>query len=70
MAISEGEIKAILNDPKRMLDLIRTFHNLLHLYEIEQLKKNTRPNERLGLSDSVELILKDSKGNIKEERKV
>lgn len=70
MPISEAELKVILNDPKRMFDLLRILHNLLHLYETEQIKKNTQPNEKLGMSDTVELILKDNKGNIKEERKV
>lgn len=71
--VSEAEIKAIINNPKRMLDLVRTFHSLLHLYEQEQIKKSTQKpqsNENLGFRDSMELILKDNKGNIKEERKI
>lgn len=67
MPLSEENLKEILNDPKKMLDLIRLFHSLLHVYEIEELK-NKNKIETLGVNDSVELILKDNNGNIKEVR--
>lgn len=68
---NEESIQEILNNPEKLLDLIRTVHNLLHVYEIKKIQESKpKSNETLGVNDSVELVLKDNNGNTKEVRKV
>jgi len=67
--MQENELNELLNSPERLFNLVRTFHSLLHLYDLKQIQvKGIKPDEVIGVSDSVQIILKDSKGNIKEVR--
>ncbi len=56
--MNEEEIKQILNDPKKLLDLFRLFHQLIHVYEVQEMKRQ-KPGtkEKVGLSDSVSIQL-------------
>ncbi|MFW6174059.1 MAG: hypothetical protein ACOC5T_09970, partial [Elusimicrobiota bacterium] len=52
--------KKIIEDPKKLLDLFRVFHRLIHIYEIqENLKEKSnqpnKPNEKMGLNDSLNI---------------
>ena len=68
--MNEKEIKEILNDPKKLLDLFRLFHQLIHVYEAqERLAKTKAPGEKMGLSDSVEIKLTKSDSNKTQEVK-
>jgi len=56
--MNEEEIKQILNDPKKILDLFRVFHQLIHVYEAQEMqKKKPGTKEQVGLSDSVNIQL-------------
>lgn len=54
--MNDEEIKKILNDPKKLLDLFRLFHQLLHVYDAQEMKKKqSGTQEKLGLTDSIEI---------------
>ena len=56
--MNEEEAKKILNDPKKILDLFRVFHQLIHVYEAQEMqKKKPGTKEQVGLSDSVNIQL-------------
>ena len=56
--MNEEEVKKILNDPKKLLDLFRLFHQLIHVYEAQEMqKKKPGTKEQVGLSDSVNIQL-------------
>jgi hypothetical protein len=72
--MNDEQIKEILEDPKKLLDLLRLFHQLIHLYDEKELKKEMEKqksgtNESAGLGDTLSVVLKDSKGNIKQNIK-
>ena len=56
--MNEEEIKNILNDPKKLLDLFRIFHQLIHVYDAQEMKK-TGTKEKVGLMDSLSIKLND-----------
>jgi hypothetical protein len=62
--MNDQELKNILNDPRKLLDMIRIFHRLIHLYDNEELKKSGKKvGERVGLSDECEIkLVKGMKG--------
>lgn len=71
--MNDEQIKEILEDPKKLLNLLRLFHQLIHLYderemkkEIEKEKQEQGTHERAGLGDTLSIVLKDNKGNIKQ----
>jgi hypothetical protein len=54
--------------------LILVFHQLAHLYderelkkEMEKQKQDSGTNAKAGLGDTLSIVLKDNKGNIKTE---
>ena len=54
----EDEIKQILEDPKKLLDLFRVFHQLIHIYEVQEMKKEKPGSkEKIGLNDSISIQL-------------
>jgi hypothetical protein len=57
--MNEKEAKEILNDPKKLLDLFRLFHQLIHVYEAQEMKKQLfklpKTNEFVGLSDQLDI---------------
>lgn len=56
--MNESEVKDILNDPKKLLDLFRLFHQLIHVYEAQEIKKQAQKSqtpEFMGLSDSIDI---------------
>ena len=56
--MNEEEIKQILNDPKKLLDLFRLFHQLIHVYEAQEMQKQKPGSkETMGLSDSLSIQL-------------
>ncbi len=60
--MNEKEAREILDDPKKLLDLFRLFHQLLHVYEAQEMKKqlSKKPSgsqETVGLSDTVDIQL-------------
>ena len=71
--MDEAELRNLLNDPKRILNIARVFHHVLHeLDKMEELKAKQRQNPgvtSLGMSDKVEFVLKDKNGNIKSVKK-
>ena len=69
--MNEKEAKEILNDPKKLLDLFRLFHQLIHVYEAQEMKKQIQPQlngtkERVGLSDNLDVQVIRSNKNQKE----
>jgi hypothetical protein len=71
--MNDGQIKEILEDPKKLLNLLRLFHQLIHLYDEKELRKEMEKekekqgtNAVAGLGDTLSIILKDEKGNIKQ----
>ena len=56
--MNDQEIKQILDDPKKLLDLFRLFHQLIHVYEAQEMQKQ-KPGtkEKIGLSDSLSIQL-------------
>lgn len=65
--MKDEELKEILNDPKKLLDLIRAVHRMLHLYEAQEMLKSQpqKTNETMGLKDQLEV--KVIKGQIKSQ---
>jgi len=72
--MNDAELKNLLNDPKRILNIIRVFHNVLHEYDkMEELKGKQNAKKPgvtpMSMSDKLELTLKDKDGNIKTMKK-
>ena len=70
--MEEKQIKEILDDPQKLLNLLRLVHQLLHIYDQKEMEKeiqrqNDGTNAQTGLADSLSIILKDKMGNIKKE---
>ena len=64
--MNEKELKELLNDPKRILNVARVFHHLLHEYDkMEEEKAKPKGTQKAQLKDRVEAVLKDKDGNIK-----
>ena len=69
--MNDDDVKEILEDPKKLLNLLRLFHQLIHLYDEKELKKEIEKeksgtNAQAGLGDTISVILKDSKGTVKQ----
>ena len=72
--MDEQELKQLLSDPKRILNIVRVFHSVLHQYDkMEELKAKQSRNKPgvtpMSMSDSLEITLKDKDGNIKTMKK-
>jgi len=74
--MNDEQVKEILEDPKKLLNLLRLFHQLIHLYdekemkkEIEKQKEKPGNNAHTGLGDTLSVVLKDKDGNIKKDIK-
>jgi hypothetical protein len=74
--MNDEQVKEILEDPKKLLNLLRLFHQLIHLYdekemkkEIEKQKEKSGTNAHTGLGDTLSVVLKDKDGNIKQDIK-
>ena len=68
--MNDDELKQLLKDPKRILNIVRVFHQVLHQYDkMEEQKANQTAKKPgvtpMAISDTVELTLKDRDGNIK-----
>jgi len=66
--MDEKELRKLLEDPKRILNVARVFHHLLHEYdkmEEQKAKQKDKGAQKTKLKDSVEVVLKDKDGNIK-----
>jgi hypothetical protein len=73
--MNEQQIKEILEDPNKMLNLLRLLHQLLHIYDENEFKKMTEKKQKpagiesAGLGDTLSAVLKDKDGNVKQEIK-
>jgi len=70
--MNEEELKNLLKDPKRILNVARVFHQLLHqLDKMEEEKAKAKPKgvQKTKLKDIVEVVCKDKDGNIKAQTK-
>lgn len=69
---TDEEIKEIMNDPKKLLDLFRVFHRMIHLMEAKEMMSSAKnkTNESMGLSDSCEAkVIKANSTKIQEGKK-
>ncbi len=60
--MNEEQAKEILKDPKKLLDMFRLFHQMIHIYEAQEMKKQMaaqKPGqqETMGLKDSLSIQL-------------
>jgi hypothetical protein len=65
------QFKEIINSPEKMFNLLRLFHQMLHIYDEQEMKKALAKDgtiETAGLGDKLSVVAKDSDGNIKAER--
>jgi len=65
--MNEQELRELLNNPKRILNIARVFHTLLHEYDkMEEEKVNkTKGIQKTQIKDKLEVTCKDKDGNIK-----
>jgi len=57
--MNDEELKKILEDPKKILDFFRIFHQILHLMDAQENRK--KPGiEKMGLSDSLDVQVSHS----------
>jgi len=72
--MNEKELQQLLNDPKRILNIVRVFHHVLHEYDkMEELKAKQSIERKpgvvaMGVSDKLEITLKDKDGKIKAQK--
>jgi len=68
--MNDEQIKQLLEDPKKMFNLIRLVHQLIHLYdkkEMEEIQKQKDgTNAKAGLGDTLSIVLTDKEGKIKQ----
>lgn len=48
---------------KKIISLLRVLH--LYLHELERMQESKNRDEQVSMSDRVELVLRDSNGNVK-----
>ena len=69
--MEDKQIKEILEDPQKLLNFMRLLHQLLHLYDQKEMENEIRKkdgtNAKAGLGDTLSIVLKDNKGNIKQD---
>ena len=65
--MNNEELKKVLEDPKRMLNVVRVFHQLLHAYDkMEEEKAKNNPGvQQTQIQDKLEVNLVDKDGNPK-----
>ena len=67
--MNDKEVKELLKDPKRILNIARVFHQLLHsIDEMEKEQQKPKPSRGIQmaqLGDTVEIVCKDKNGKIK-----
>ena len=60
------ELKKLLEDPRRILNIVRVFHQVLHAYDkMEEEKAKSQGIQKTQIKDELEITCKDSEGNIK-----
>ena len=73
--MDDEQVKEILEDPKKLLNLLRLFHQLIHLYDEKELRKEMEKekqedggtNASAGLGDALSIVLKDKNGNVRQD---
>ena len=71
--MNEQQLKQLLDDPKRILNIVRVFHSVLHEYDkMEELKAKQAGAKNpgvtsMGVSDTLEITYKDPEGSIKSQ---
>ena len=65
--MNEQELRELLSNPKRILNVARVFHTLLHEYDkMEEEKMNkTKGIQKTQIKDKLEVTCKDKDGNVK-----
>ena len=66
--MDEKELRELLNDPKRIFNVARVFHHLLHeLDKMEEQKAKQEPKgiQTTSLGDRLEATCTDKDGNVK-----
>jgi len=64
--MNSEELKKLLEDPKRILNIVRVFHQVLHAYDkMEEEKAKPQGIQKTQIKDELEVICKDKEGNIK-----
>lgn len=64
--MNEQELRELLNNPKRILNIARVFHTLLHEYDkMEEKVNKTKGIQKTQIKDKLEVTCKDKDGNIK-----
>jgi len=69
--MNDKDVNAILEDPQKLLNLLRLFHQLIHIYDKKEMEKemekeNQGTKEKAGLGDTLSIVLKDQQGNIRQ----
>ena len=71
--MNDEELKQLLADPKRVLNIARVFHQLLHatdkMEEEKAKQQDPKGVQRTHIKDKLEITCKDKDGNIKSELK-
>jgi len=64
--MNEQELRELLDDPKRILNIARVFHHLLHEYDkMEEEKNKGKGVQKSQLKDELEITCTDKDGKIK-----
>jgi hypothetical protein len=66
--MNNEELKKLLKEPQRILNIARVFHQLLHTIdkmEEEQVKGKTKGIQQTKVKDMLDITCKDKDGNIK-----
>ena len=66
--MNNEELKKLLEDPKRILNIVRVFHQLLHAIDkMEEEQIKNKGTQVTKVEDTLEIVCKDKKGDIKNE---
>jgi hypothetical protein len=70
--MEDKQLQEILDDPKKLLNMARVFHQLLHLYDKQEMEKEIArqkggTNECAGLGDKISILLTNADGQTKQE---
>ena len=70
--MEDAQFEAILKDPNKVLNMVRLFHQFLHVLDkqdAEKLFSGKSGNQTAGLGDKLDVKVTDAQGKIKKEVK-